>query len=581
MIRINKRKLVISLVTLGVTASLVTTTCLTFFPIIKEKEKYGVENYYIKSNQDVIDFFKNKNDENSISGNNIEGKVNINIDSYQQSNKLSYSTPEVKINYKFYNVGLVSWKNNLDSIKEPNDFIKWLNANIFNSWEYNVSSWWAKAGKRFMGVNVVMPHWAPEVKTNHSSKTYKRWESKIEKKVVKFIVDEIYKYISMFYVSPNIKEQMDKYLYPIAKYLAYDFSLKPVIKELEVNDNLKITYLDFGKIKAKMIFPKSIIFQANHILPIVDYRTDTKCTGPKCSHNIRHLGDVIITAIKDLVGWAFGSSHSYLSDIVSISISAVLFKYLENLSNSGSISQEVYEHLKLLISYVTGSRFLQRASNFINENLSDVLFEYTGRVEKHGIQLGKCGHLVSGIKINRNENNIKTTTDKPFILFEIKTDSIFSRKNQFDLNSIQCIVEMANYKKLYEYLETKDIDPKVRNILYSNIINTSTSSQDIYDTYIKYTNNITYPTEYKNRLNYFNEFLSLGWKLPKDIMLWDVPYEYILPSYLSETFSEYSNNKNEIFYSNFNFINELDTNLITGKNIFAKRFERSIYTYLG
>ena len=59
----------------------------------------------------------------------------------------------------------------------------------------------------------------------------------------------------------------------------------------------------------------------------------------------------------------------------------------------------------------------------------------------------------------------------------------------------------------------------------------------------------------------------------------DMPFKYILPSYISETFSEY-NNKNEIFYSNFKFIYELDISLTTNKNVFVKRLERSIYTYL-
>ena len=56
------------------------------------------------------------------------------------------------------------------------------------------------------------------------------------------------------------------------------------------------------------------------------------------------------------------------------------------------------------------------------------------------------------------------------------------------------------------------------NFIILYLLNTSTSSEDIYNTYVKYINSTTYPSEYSRRLNYFDKFLSSEWKLPKDIM---------------------------------------------------------------
>ena len=64
-------------------------------------EKYYNEKIFFNSNDEVKSFFINKNINNFIIKDNVLGKVNVNVDSYQQSNKLSYTKPTLNYSFKY------------------------------------------------------------------------------------------------------------------------------------------------------------------------------------------------------------------------------------------------------------------------------------------------------------------------------------------------------------------------------------------------------------------------------------------------------------------------------------------------
>ncbi len=549
-----------------------------------EKIFKGVESNILKENNDVRKNFEYKFSNTYIEKRSVKGVVGVNIDSYQQSNKLEHSNPTLTYNYKFRTSINVSNVEKFNSINNVESFTKKLNSNIWNTWTYNVSSWWAKAGKRFMGVNIVMPHWAPEVNENHGAKTYGYWSSNQIEKACSFIYDDLVNFLfylldhrSDIHIDNNIKEIIKK----ITSKTSFKTKLRPIIKNIK---NAKIKNINFGNIKAKIIDEYDAEIYANHMLPIIDYTTKWECSGPKCSHNIRNLLDVVMTSLVDLVKFTFGSSESYVSQIIEIVVYGLLLDLLSNLFKDNKISNNLYILICDLINYAAGSGFFHRALKYINDNLADILFNFTGRVVKHGIQLGKCGHLMSGVKIDRNENISKISSESPLILFNINAHSIFKNRKNFDLNSLECIIELSNYQKLYNYLEVQDFNNEIKNILLFNIKNLTSSSEDVYNSYLKYIDNNIEPTRYNTKLESFKKFEKNGWIIPSDINQWNILNDYIIPSYLSENIVENQNSGTQsnfdIFYNNYEFLSENPNLNLDYNNFHSKREEYEPENYL-
>ena len=325
--------------------------------------------------------------------------------------------------------------------------------------------------------------------------------------------------------------------------------LKPEINDIKYDE---INFIDFGNIKINSIENSEVMFWSNHTIPIIDYQKKSVCTGPTWSHNIRHLGDVIMTAINDLIVETFGTKNNFLGAMGQGMIEFLIFL----VSFIGSQSNKDFQKLMFLnyiIDDIYDSNILNNIIKYLDDN-KDLIFLQTGKLEKHGVQLGKCGNLSAGIKINRENNVIKLNVNKPLILYEGRMDKFFKNNKEYDFNTINCIVELSRYKELY-YLITQNVkDEFVKKILINNIYDFSFTSEEIYNQYLEFLDNSKMPSRSSKRLKSFDIFLKDGWKIPNDISKWNYLSDYIFPDIInSNLYCLDENNQKHYFHSQLSF----------------------------
>ncbi len=555
------------------------------------------EKMLFKNNDEVANYFKEKNELNNILNVTRNGKASVIIDSYQQSNKLSHSEVKNKINFKYSRVCYASNSGNKNH-DEKKSFMNKLNNSSTNYWSYDVNKWWAKAGQRYMGNCIIVPMWAPEVFVEHDAKTYDAWTGKNVTKFKNFAVNEIRNIISNL-TDDQIKEIILKFVDKIdfkidnvckivrvslqkaidvfdKTFITEGTKLKPIM-EIASNDT-EIKNVSFGNIEAKVCWPNSVEFHSNNVLPITDYRVDTRCGKATCSHNLRHLGDVIITSIKDLMEDNFYDTNSFLGKMSIGIIEPFLCIFALILATRNEF---IGEHLSLIIlvwNILCQKNIINKLARFLNSNKEDVMLELTGKVEKHGIQLGKCGHLVSGVKIRSEDNVISLHDNNPYIVYSEKrfvniNKKIFSNDKGYNFNTLHCIVELDNYSKLNTFLQSSTIPEMVKSKLVNNINKLSLPSSEIFQQYSDYVNKGNYPKEYNIKLKSFRKFASEGWIVPNDISYWSLLAENILPSIFSEKIIKLDKGNRKTIFNNFNFSNNDNANPISEQTI----FESSIY----
>lgn len=533
------------------------------------------ENIFFKNNDDVKSFFSDKHKDNIINIDNAMGKSSVLVDSYQQSNNLSYSTPKTTINLKY---NTVAHAKDLFNIKDSRSFIKKLNSQEGNKWEYKVDEWWAKAAKRYMGNIVVMPFWAPEVRDHHASKIYSQWDSEKLSKPIKYLTDLIIDFLkdadkhSSFSSNKknNILSDINNVFQDIINFIKNINSTRKLKSQIINSNDFKIDYVDFGPIKVKKINTSSISFKSDHLLPIVDYREKKECSGPTCSHNIRNLVDVVKTAFKDFFINNFESIEKFLSGFISDIEKSFVYSLIDSFKKDSEtlIDKNLVSIVNKIIDFINSKQVISKMIKYINENIDEITFSLFGKLEKHGIQLGKCGNLVSGVKIESKDNVIKTDIDKPLILYSGSIYSIFNIwKQEYNYNSLYCIVELSNYKKLFNYLEKQNIPDNIKEIFKYNIMNQTQPSRDIFNEYLSYKDNKKIPNKYTNVLNSFRTFKNKRWKIPENISDWDVLYEYVIPSILSDGLYIEDNNVKQFIHKNYDFVQYNSDNVNANENI--------------
>lgn len=374
------------------------------------------------------------------------------------------------------------------------------------------------------------------------------------KKFIDFIVDLL---------NENIKKNLNPELEPFINLIinglnSYDSKpLKPKIIANKENNNHSLESIDFGNIHVKKATVKKVVFESNHKLPIVDYREKTACRGPTCSHNIRHLVDVIITAARDLIADNFGNHSNFLSSLISDTIKFLSFTSLDiiNAIDNSIISDQLLPVIKNSINYLESNGALSKIVKYVNDNLGQILFTLLGKVEKHGIQLGKCGNLISGIKINQSDNRVLVDNDKPFIVYKGKVEKLFDCKDNYNFNTIHCIYEMNSYKEIYKIINSDfNLPNDIKEILNFNIMNTTNPSNKVLEDYNNYLVNRFVPKRYTIKLKSFDQFINDGWKLPSNIEAWDTLFKYVVPSIFSDSLYTINDNQKTTFYSNYDFI---------------------------
>lgn len=565
------------------------------------------------SNEDIKKYFINLNEKNNIISYHGSAKVNVNVDSYQQKNQLSYTEPTSSIDFKYNRVGYINF--NLPSQEIANTiynflltkgfnleqlFFDILNTSSTNSWSYNVSEWSATAKKRFMGTIVVVPMWAGKVNTTHAAKTYTSWDNPTFTKIRNFATPlitetlnllsarDIYIILSkvfktnvsetdanalkkLFIVFVNLLnkgfDKLSTNILPIAFVDGDEQSNNDIDREEQSNNDIdgdeqsnndisKMEYIDFGNVKCIANYENKVKIKSNNFSPIVDYVEETHCLGATCSHNLRNLVDVIKSSFNDLVAKHFLNYKSFLWKSFIATIYPLVATIAYSVSYHNSAIGNVLKIIDVFTKILAKNNFFHRVLDFINNNKKEILINYTGELEKHGIQLGKCGNLVSGIEIKSSENIVTLETEEPYILYnELSQNNLYDKlvtEGNYNMNTLHCIVEMSNYQKLYDYILTSKLPSSVKWILYCNIKNTTLSSKEIYKQYVEYTENKTKPKMYKRKLDTFKTFISEGWKLPFSIKHWGLLANNIIPSYLSQEIFILNENSRDVLIDNFN-----------------------------
>ena len=515
-----------------------------------------------RSIEEIKNEYIQKYDASNIKISNYKANIKISNDSYEQSNKLSHTIPNSTLSFKYEKAAKLS-KYTFSKIKTIKDFVNTLNDSNNNEWQYNVSEWSATANRRFTGVCIIVPMYAPKVTINHDEKIYDDYKFSILKEEREFLKDLYFKkirgaiedfYINGLKLSEQITNQKLNLLDYAARLLTSDNDsevrrkLKPLLK----SENLKsetINEVSFGNFKIKYITPNKLIFKSNNLVPISDMKYKEKCEGPTCSHNLRHLIDVVLTSVKDLIFANFGKA-----DVTKVFTTWLISFFIENFIDK-DLGRTVAWFFRL--NYGHGS-WLNDISWYINKNIPRIMLQHFGKVEKHGIQLGKHGTLVSGVTINSEDNlvEVMNSSEEPLIIFEGNDKKIFNESfTEYDYNTIHCIKEMSNYKKLYVFLNKQNIDKTVLEKLLNNIKNVSIPSNEIYKMYLNYIQNNIMPIEYNVSPKSFQNFINDGWKIPKDVYTWDLLDSYIIPTILNNNIFIKDNNRKIYLYKNNEFIN--------------------------
>lgn len=558
--RLNYKKIILPILSALSCGIFVSSTIATVSLSSQENNNqlYNQEKLLINSNDEVKNYFIDKNKSNFIKGEQIEGKLNVNVDSYQQHNKLSYTKPKLTYSFEYNTVAEVKNVLYVDKTK----FFRYLNDSSINKWSYNVSSWNAIAGKRYMGNVIIVPMYAQKVETYHQEKIITSLDNSTFHDMFNFIVDLFDSKIKPILLNDPTFSKLKKIIEITSQFLnnytntTFSNELKPIAKPDDLD--FEINYVDFGNIKAKIVNLDKLNFKSNNLIPISYFKEDKNCSGPSCSHNIRHLVDVIITSVKDVVLNNYGDMNSFFGFLLTTIINIILKLIIK--TNNSQIqfhnSKLIYKLIKKIWNLFLWNDIINDITKYLNSNFKNIIFNFFGKVEKHGIQLGKCGNLISGINIKSDEN-VATIylNNKPLILYSGNMKSLFNSENTYDYNTLSCIVELANYKKLYLYIKDNNkIPDSIKEILLFNIEKTSVPSKNIFESLINYQKHGIIPKKFTLALKSFQKFKKSGWKIPKKIDYWDVLFENIVPSYLSKTlYTLNQNNEKNIFYSNFEF----------------------------
>lgn len=481
--------------------------------------------YIETSNSKIKDYYKEKYD-NFIIKSTGNAKVIASAESYQQ--KTSLEPPVAKYDFSLNLVKKLSKENILNIINHDN-FIKKFNSNTWiqpNSFfKYSVDSWSAIAKKRYTGNVVIIPTYANEVKHKWNEKTYENWTIKNlddDKDAVAEIINNLIPFLNLENgEETKLKKSLNDFKSFQFANIEKFMKLKPIITNKNINTNIK--YVDFGSIKIKKLDMDIIQIESNNLLPIVDYISSESCGGATCSHNNRTLVDVILTALGDFVLDVLGNiDYGKLFSSVFIKI---LYGISNNFNYSGYDEQvKYYEKLTPVINNI---------ANYVRNNAKRVLFKYFGKVEKTGLQLGKCGHLISGIRIRREDNKIiyNNFSSKSLTLFSSERN-IFIDKNKILYDRIHSVQELNNYKKLFNYFKKQNINNEILEILINNITNLSLPSKEIYNQFINYIEKSKKPKRYIKKLSYFETLLNDGIIIPSNILEWDELDEKVAPQLL-------------------------------------------------
>ncbi len=382
-------------------------------------------------------------------------------------------------------------------------------------------------------------------------------------------------------IKDDIKKIINDFFNKYQKKKDYKLKLKPILFEVDNQNgsntinNLKC--INFGVTKVIYYNSNSLLFKSNNFLPIIDYIHQTHCLGWRCSHNLRSLVDVIITSVRNLLADNFGNFNNLFS-LIANTLFELLTSLIFKLINIFDVNKTIFPNT--VLSKLFNSFFYKSFNNnaihtilqYLNDNLPDILFTFLGKVEKHGIQFGKCGDLWSGVKISSNQNIVNYNNPTKIVLYSKNNigNHLFNKSyDGYDLNTIQCIVELRNYKDLYNYINNDKInrlmlDNSIKNNLNQNIKNHSLSSKQIYEQLIVYLNKGIIPKVENKELNSFKKFKSNGWIIPKinQIQNWDLLCEYVLPNYFSHDLSVQDNYQNTLkFFSNFSFLKNKVNNI--------------------
>lgn len=578
-----------------------------------------VENTYNSIDQ-IREHYLSKYEQNVlIDVKNHKANVSVENDSYQQSDRISYSQPSATLSFKYERVAFVD-----DNKFNENNFVEKLNDSSVNEWKYNVSSWWARAAQRYTGNIVIVPTWAPPVEIQHPAKEYNSIDSSylnpekeflyslykenimpnLSKKLqgvlpefllflnkigffqnimdsfyrkfpfLKLFKDKINDSIDKYYdknktkiheqISVFLKNKIDKIMEKFSNHKLQEKTLKPIL--INNIDNKKINNIDFGIFKIKSAEINNLNFKSNNIMPITDYVSKEVCRGALCSHHTRSLVDVILTSGAQVIIENFFGNNPISWVLQNLSIVVLQLAKLE----------KILKVIEFLIKQNKDFNFIfDRFAKHFSRNSKRILFTYFGKVEKHGYSIGKCGNLISGIKIHSENNHVSIENDKPIIEFTGNPRILFNEKiDGYNLNVFYCISELSNYQKLYNYLLNEEFDNNIKNILLNNILNRTEPSRTIYKDFLDYKEKNIIPIKYKNELNSFQEFKNNGWIIPSDISTWNLLDDYVLPTIFTKNlfiYDEELQSKHYLYKDNkFSKINSKNIDSILMDNYFTE-----------
>ncbi len=533
--------------------------------------------------EEIRDEYSRKYEESLIKVQNHKANVEVSNDSYEQSKKISFTEPNANLNFTYERAGQVDEKTFLTSNKS--NFRKLLDDSIYNKFNYSLSNWKAKAGKRYIGNAVVVPMYASEVTIEHEAKIYDTVNYINMKKITFFLYDlyntKIRNGIPLIIkkLLPNLSDSDRKWVFEIVDWIfegvvsnltlpSRDSISK--LKPCNVSEINSLQYTNFGNFKVKYSIEKTLSFKSNNVIPIVDYESKYVCGGPLCSHNLRSLVDVIVTATETIAIANFGTisfSSFFEQTIIRVFLDSFIDKGLGRLFGA------------IMYASNRSGLWVNDITKYIVKNSKEILLNFFGKVEKHGLQLGKCGNLVSGIKIKSDDNIVRITNDEPLLIFAGAAKKIFNEDfTKYNFNSIHCIRELSNYKKLYYFLKKNISNDNIFSIFESNIFNLSVPSKEIYAMYLDYINNDNKPSIFTEKLDSFKLFAEEGWKVPKNIDTWSFLNDFIVPNILNKNYFVRNENNEKIYlYKENNFVT-FDKNVRGKENQIINLNEMDIFS---
>lgn len=572
---------------------------------IKLSDKQIIEKFGISTSQEEVNtaYIKELYESNVLLKDSSTAKYEIVMDSHQQSDRMHHENPTATKEFTFERSVSVSPEVLLSAslFNKPGTILYHVNNNSRNTWKYNIGAWNSWVDKRFVGCTIIMPFWADRVSIYHNAKTYDSINLEKFSKERKFMDDlywnnirtTLYESIFVFVkkdISENnpglnkdklkdlTKEKTDELMETVDGIVnhvlkdkgnpKYQPRASAIGEEFEKNH-----FASFGNIN--VLYNDSIkrlSFKTNLSETLSEYSYKESCTGPTCSHNIRHLGDVIWQPIKELLAKLLGTPLGQV--ILTLVGTAILNK---------TTDFEIYKIFLFLNRQMSEDKFggaLTKFTNYITRNRDDCLLRYFGKADRHGIQLGKCGNIYSGINIAQADNIREVNNDKPISIYSGELDKFFNdEKTDYDYVVLHCVSELSKYKEIYNYLLTLDIPKNVFNIFKTNITNQSKTTDEIYDDLDNYLSHNIIPSSSSIKNDLFKNFEDKGWRVPKLIQSWDLLEKQVLPSLLNDKIGFESENEDNVitdkhyFFDHGKFSNEGQR--IRNDNIYIERMNQN------